>query len=418
MAYRQLSIESIAEYLQGIPEMKKVFSSFNELDIREIGDGNLNYVYLVKNREKPNESVALKQAVPFLRIVGESWPLPKERMTIEIKALLKASEWCPQNVPEIFFYSHEMSLVVMKDLSSHGVLRGQMIEGMYFPKLADHISTYLAQNLFHTSDLFLDHREKKEMVREFINIDLCKITEDFVFTHPYEQNETNVYNPELKESDIKSIQEDSNLKISVAEMKKKFMTEAQALIHGDLHTGSIMASEEETFVIDPEFAFVGPMGFDLGAIIGNLLMSYFSHEYRQPLLGREPYQYRKWLLETIESLWSEFVNKFENLWINHQNSSGDLYWDYDSGVEHFKNQREKYILDLLQDSIGFAACKMMRRILGLAKVADIADITDLKERARIENITLQVGKKMVTERKKFQSISEVIDLAQEFSALK
>ena len=306
----------------------------------------------------------------------------------------------------------------MKDLSSHGVLRGQMIEGMYFPKLADHISTYLAQNLFHTSDLFLDHREKKEMVREFINIDLCKITEDFVFTHPYEQNETNVYNPELKESDIKSIQEDSNLKISVAEMKRKFMTEAQALIHGDLHTGSIMASEEETFVIDPEFAFVGPMGFDLGAIIGNLLMSYFSHEYRQPLLGREPYQYRKWLLETIESLWSEFVNKFEHLWINHQNSSGDLYWDYDSGVEHFKNQREKYILDLLQDSIGFAACKMMRRILGLAKVADIADITDLKERARIENITLQVGKKMVTERKKFRSISEVIDLAQEFSTLK
>ena len=90
------------------------------------------------------------------------------------------------------------------------------------------------------------------------------------------------------------------------------MTEAQALIHGDLHTGSIMASEQETFVIDPEFAFVGPMGFDLGAIIGNLLMSYFSHEYRQPLLGREPYQYRKWLLETVESLWSEFVNKFEN----------------------------------------------------------------------------------------------------------
>ena len=171
-------------------------------------------------------------------------------------------------------------------------------------------------------------------------------------------------------------------------------------------------------MIDPEFAFVGPMGFDLGAIIGNLLMSYFSHEYRQPLLGREPYQYRKWLLETIESLWSEFVNKFENLWINHQNINGDMYWDYDSGAEHFKNHREKYILDLLQDSIGFAACKMMRRILGLAKVADIADITDLKERARIENITLQVGKKMVTERKKFQSISEVIDLAKEFSTLK
>jgi 5-methylthioribose kinase len=102
------------------------------------------------------------------------------------------------------------------------------------------------------------------LVRDFINIDLCQITEDFVFTHPFEQNETNVYNIELKDFEIKSIQEDCELKIAVAEMKRKFMTEAQTLIHGDLHTGSIMANEEETYVIDPEFAFYGPMGFDVG----------------------------------------------------------------------------------------------------------------------------------------------------------
>ena len=99
MAYRQLSIESISGYLKGIPEMNRVFSSFNDLEIREIGDGNLNYVYLITNKRQTHESVALKQAVPYLRIVGESWPLPKERMTIEIKALQKASEWCPEHVP-------------------------------------------------------------------------------------------------------------------------------------------------------------------------------------------------------------------------------------------------------------------------------------------------------------------------------
>ena len=60
----------------------------------------------------------------------------------------------------------------------------------------------------------------------------------------------------------------------------------------------------------------------------------------------------------------------------------------------------------------------MRRILGLAKVADIADIRDLKERARIENMTLQMGKKLLTERKKINSIEEVIDLAKSFSELR
>ena len=418
MPYQQLSVEMIPEYFSGLPEMKNIFSNFNNLSVREVGDGNLNYVYLVTNNDASNESVALKQAVPFLRIVGESWPLPKERMTIEIKALQKASEWCPQHVPEIYYYSHEMSLVIMKDLSTHGVLRGQLIEGQYFAKFADHISTYLAETLFHTSDIFLNPREKKELVRDFINIDLCQITEDFVFTHPFEQNETNVYNIELKDFEIKSIQEDCELKIAVAEMKRKFMTEAQALIHGDLHTGSIMANEEETYVIDPEFAFYGPMGFDVGALLGNFLMTYFSHEHRQNLLGREPYQYRKWLLDTIEIIWKEFVKKFELLWVEQATSERSLYWAYERGEEHFKKQRDVFLLDLFQDTLGFAACKMMRRILGLAKVADIADIRDLKERARIENMTLQMGKKLVTERKKINSIEEVIDLAKSFSELR
>ena len=117
----------------------------------------------------------------------------------------------------------------MIDLSTHGVLRGQLIEGQYFAKFADHISTYLAETLFHTSDIFLKPREKKELVRDFINIDLCQITEDFVFTHPFEQNETNVYNIELKDFEIKSIQEDCELKIAVAEMKRKFIEQVEIL---------------------------------------------------------------------------------------------------------------------------------------------------------------------------------------------
>jgi len=418
VTYQQLSVDSIPEYLSDIPEIGKIFSDFKHLNVSEIGDGNLNFVYLVTNRDRPRESAVLKQSVPYLRIIGKSWPLPKERMSIEIKALQKAAAWCPSHVPDIYHYSHDMCLVVMQDLSAHGVLRGRMIEGKVFPKLADHVSTYLAETLFHTSDLYLDHRQKKELVAEFINIDLCKITEDFVFTHPYERNQTNVYNPELNEADLNFIHLDCDLKIAVAEMKRKFMTEAQALIHGDLHTGSIMANTDETYIIDPEFAFFGPMGFDIGAILGNVLMSYFSHEYRQLKLGHEPYRYRKWLLDTVEDIWNDFAEKFNRLWMEHEVSCKNLYWDYDSGEEHFKCQREIYLQNLFQDSLGFAACKMMRRILGLAKVADIADIEDNKERAKIERMTLQMGKKLVTERTQFHTIQEIIELAKDLSPLK
>ena len=58
---------------------------------------------------------------------------------------------------------------------------------------------------------------------------------------------------------------DMEFKQKVLELKYKFMTQSDALIHGDLHTGSIMLNKKETYIIDPEFAFVGPFGFDIGA---------------------------------------------------------------------------------------------------------------------------------------------------------
>lgn len=49
-------------------------------------------------------------------------------------------------------------------------------------------------------------------------------------------------------------------------------------------------------VIDPEFAFYGPMGFDLGALIGNLLLAYCG----VPGNGQGS-EYAEWLLEQVRS---------------------------------------------------------------------------------------------------------------------
>ena len=58
----------------------------------------------------------------------------------------------------------------------------------------------------------------------------------------------------------------------------RFCERAQALIHGDLHTGSVMVTQDSTQVIDPEFAFYGPMGFDIGAFLGNLILAFFAQD--------------------------------------------------------------------------------------------------------------------------------------------
>src|SRR5690625_7010489 len=59
----------------------------------------------------------------------------------------------------------------------------------------------------------------------------------------------------------------------MGQAKWAFMTRAEALIHGDLHTGSVMVKGESEAgsgaavsvkAFDPEFAFYGPVAFDLG----------------------------------------------------------------------------------------------------------------------------------------------------------
>jgi len=417
MAYEQLTEKTVVSYLKNQPELSAVFSDFDGLTVREIGDGNLNFVYVVTNPAKPEETAVVKQAVPFLRCVGESWPLSRERMNFEIMALNAQAELCPKHVPKVYFASKDMSLVVMQNLKDHKILRGEIIQGKVFPHLAGHMSSFLANTLFFSSDLNLDHRTKKERVKDYINIDLCKITEDFVFTHPYEDNATNVYNPKLSREAIDLIQKDPKVRAAVGEMKYAFMNNAEALLHGDLHIGSVMANERETYVIDPEFAFYGPMGFDIGAFIGNLYLAYFSHDYRQRAMGKDPAPYRRWLLETAEAIWNGFAEKFEANWTGAVLSDAGAPWRFPDSAEAFAAYRAVFMRRIFADSVGFAACKMMRRIVGLAKVADIADIPDLAERARAEENVLRMASRMAVERGAFAGPRDLSELAMDVSPL-
>ena len=84
---------------------------------------------------------------------------------------------------------------------------------------------------------------------------------------------------------------------------------SQALLHGDLHTGSFMTAPESTLVLDAEFAFMGPMGFDIGAILGNILIAFFASAGREAETGEDRSAQRAWLLETLRGIWTRFEAK-------------------------------------------------------------------------------------------------------------
>ncbi|GMN37773.1 hypothetical protein TIFTF001_007085 [Ficus carica] len=99
-----------------------------------------------------------------------------------------------------------------------------------------------------------------------------------VFSDPYRVSPYNRWNSPPLDHNAEAVRNDNALKVEIAELKSKFVERTQALIYGDLHTGSVMVTQESTQVIDPEFAFYGPIGFDVGAFLGNRILAYFAQD--------------------------------------------------------------------------------------------------------------------------------------------
>ena len=55
--------------------------------------------------------VVAKQALPYVRCVGDSWPLTLERASFEYLALTAQRGLCPDRVPEVFHFNKEKALI-------------------------------------------------------------------------------------------------------------------------------------------------------------------------------------------------------------------------------------------------------------------------------------------------------------------
>lgn len=385
MTYTVLDKKLLPEYVSRLPSVMDVLGHSRDLTIEEIGDGNLNYVYRLRRTAHPERSVIVKQAVPYLRMAGEDWPLSRDRMLFEIRALQEYNSLVPQFVPKIHHADEHMSVLIMQDLNDHQVVRGRMIEGTVFPKIGAHIGIFLAETLFRTSFLGMGSISRRHLMQKFnLNDELCKLTEDFIFTFPYMEHESNWDTGATSEHAREIIRTDTEYKLRLLKFKELFVTKADALVHGDLHTGSLMANGEETYVIDTEFAFFGPFGFDVGKIIANFLMSYTSHFFHS-----KGSKYQEWLLNEALVIWNTFERRFLELW-NDVDESALLTEGLLTDREADEYKRS-FMFRIFQEAIGFCACSIARRTLGIAGVIDIRGIEDEAVRTELEKMHIKLS---------------------------
>ncbi|HZG83619.1 S-methyl-5-thioribose kinase [Paenibacillus sp.] len=394
-AYHPLTEAEAIERARAVPGF---FAPGAELTSREIGDGNLNLVFHIQE-PATGKGIILKQALPYAKVVGESWPLTLDRARIESEALIIQGRLAPGLAPKVYDYVPELALTVMEDLSDHVIMRRGLIEGNMYPLFAQHIGEFLARTLFFTSDFGMNQQEKKLQTGRFINPELCKITEDLIFDDPYTVSPNNNYDPAI-EAEAAALREDRELHAEVARLRYGFLTKGQALLHGDLHTGSIFVTPESTKVIDPEFAYYGPMGFDIGAVLANLLLNAAAQGGRIEDAAKLN-DFRAYLLDTVVGVWNEFETRFRALWAEHAvdrmlRESGYL---------------DIFLRELLQDTFGYAGCKMVRRIVGLAHVADIDGIPDADLRNRARRVSLAVGTALIKHHRSAASIEDMRTIA-------
>ncbi|MBN8938785.1 MAG: S-methyl-5-thioribose kinase [Rhizobiales bacterium] len=402
---------SLRPYLGAIPAVLDLLGAEpDRWRVREVGDGNLNLVFIVEGAEG---AVVVKQALPYVRLVGESWPLPLERSHYEHRALCEQAKLAPGLVPDIYHFDRDLALIVMEFLSPHIIMRKGLVRGIEYPRFAEDIAEFMARTLFGTSVLAGAAAPYKALVAGFApNVALCRITEDLVFTDPYREAPLNRWtSPQLDDLAL-SFRRDAPLKRAAQARKFQFMTEAQALLHGDLHTGSVMLTPTNTRIIDPEFAFVGPIGFDVGAVLGNLMLAYFAQSGHETTAGARD-GYREWLLTQVTQVWRRFEQRFVDLW--RQASAGEAYvaalFADAAGQAEMALERGRFMRRLFEDSVAFAGLKMIRRVLGLAHVEDLESITDPNLRARCERRALTLARELVVNGTALSSMAELTAMA-------
>jgi 5-methylthioribose kinase len=350
----------VAGYVADRPELRELIDPAT-LTVSEVGDGNLNQVFVCA--DAAGRRLVLKQALPYVRLVGPSWPMTEQRAAREAAAL-RVHGALSDAVCRLLGFDATRHVLALEDLSDHDVLRTRLNAGGAHAGVVDVLSDYVADVAFGTSFLALDEQEFRRRAAAAVNPELCAITEDLVLTEPYLGAERNSVR-DCAETAVRRLQDDDAWVDAALALKHRFVTTQEALVHGDLHTGSVFVrgtagdADFSVRAFDAEFACYGPVGFDLGLLWANLLFA----GVRAAVLGDT--ERARSLVEEVPRSWERFCSRLTAHWPR-RHSPGKypdsfLAW---------------WLRRIRSDALGFAGCEAARRTIGLAKVSDLESLDD------------------------------------------
>ncbi|WP_173570081.1 S-methyl-5-thioribose kinase [Acetobacter conturbans] len=353
--YRQLDPAGLANQLAALPFLRdRLGGNPPDWTIREVSDGNLNTVWLVHG---PAGSLCAKQSLPHVR-VDPSWKMPLDRTTFEAAWLRETEAVAPGMVPPFLHFDPHLYLLVTGCLDDYVTLTEALARGENPAPIAREIGFFIAQNTFHHSFRGTSFENMARLEGFFSgNTTLTRITVDLVLTDPYHAHPRNHFHPALTTL-VERLHTDGLIHGAVCHLQERFFTTRQALLHGDLHSGSVMVRNGKSSVIDGEFSLIGPIGFDLGMFAASLVLAGFaaaSEERRQELHN------------SLALLHDSFLKTYCHEWMNHEGAH-DLSPSFlmRDKLEILSQQQKRECAAIVEDAAGFAAMEIVRRLTGYA----------------------------------------------------
>jgi len=413
--YRVLTRQEIAPLLAGWPTIaRRLGGQPSQWTVQDVADGNLNSVYLV---EGPEDGVCVKQSLPYVRVAKDDWPLSVERGFFESTYLQRVAPFVAGWAPQFLHFDAPLRVIVMQRLRPHVILRQALITGKRPEHAASAVADYAAAALFYTSDISNTFERKLQDVALFSqNYDLQRITLDLVFIDPYQVHPRNAYASPQLDTLAQSLRDDVALKAAVARLRNHYLARPQALLHGDLHSGSVLVTSDDTRVIDGEFAWVGSIGFDIGMFIANLLMSWYAKAGQEgDVAARE--SYRGWLLVQVHTFWLRFHEQFLSHWTHYRGPSDGYPASHFTSASHAVGLRaiqSDYLTNVWADTLGFAGIEIIRRTIGFSQIADFGVITDVAGRARQQAAAIALARDLLLQPAHYPNVQALVAAVPDF----
>jgi len=297
-------------------------------------------------------------------VFGKDAKLARERMVLEVSVYRKwestvGKEVAASFLPRIYAFDEESMAFVMEFLESYVLLQ----ESLYSETACKTIAAVAgrAMGLVHagTHCTKILPAEAETLTEVYQNSTLRGLQLEYVFTKPYREAERAA---DLRE-DAAFMQELENIKAKYRGENKSDL----ALVHGDLHPGSIMANSSVGTVkfIDPEFAIYGPPGLDVGSVFSGYALAYVLAVFNNPP-AKNP------IIVAMSELWASYAQAMEA-----------------GGID------PSVVSTISKDGVAFAGCEIARTALGFAGVRGLP-LSDDALKAKAEVALLLLAHRCIT----------------------